>query len=252
MSGDGSLSVTIAPPGATDPSQKLVITDLLPSDTVQHLKRTIAREIRQPGSWAQLTLFFGDRLENDKTLAECRIEDGDEIFIPSSISLRAPPPSELPGSTAFPTNRATPKSSSQGGWTRPDVPGPRLQNLGFKWLEGKTVMLNDVPTRATCSQVKQLLQKEKGQEIEYLRFIYAGKQLDGTMTLEDYNVQEVSVLVFGAREIKFDKMIGIYDSGCDASPWWQSHRLIVDEKENVDSNGIISLGNLLNVTPNSA
>lgn len=73
-----SLTLTIAPPGAgpDDAHLKLTLTDMLKSDDIMHLKRTIAREIRRPAEWSQMTLYFtGIKLEDDQTLEHYGIQD---------------------------------------------------------------------------------------------------------------------------------------------------------------------------------
>jgi hypothetical protein len=44
---------------------KLAITDMYPTDSVQTLKRTIARELKRPEVWTQLQLYYlGEELTN--------------------------------------------------------------------------------------------------------------------------------------------------------------------------------------------
>lgn len=180
------LSLVISPPGAgpDDKDQKLVITDMLPTDTIQHLKRTIAREMRRPSDWSQITLYFGKKLEDEKTLASYDIQDGDEIQQASAFPLRDTLAS-LPSTQVkvAPNWGIFQQKRLRQNYTRPTAAGRTIQNLAFKHINGKTFMLQDIPVRLTYRQLKEILWNEKEVDLDFYRLLYAGKQLeDGKLT----------------------------------------------------------------------
>ena len=62
----GVLTLTIAPPGAgpKDKDMKITVTDLHPTNTVEHLKRVIAEKARRPHEWSNIILYFQSKLED--------------------------------------------------------------------------------------------------------------------------------------------------------------------------------------------
>lgn len=196
-----SLTLTIAPPGAgpDDAHLKLTLTDMLKSDDIMHLKRTIAREIRRPAEWSQMTLYFtGIKLEDDQTLEHYGIQDEDEIIQVAPFDLRQVLQIPTPQKTSSrPTQRAD--VAHNHAWRRPSMGGLCIKNMSFIDLDGKTFVIHDIPIQASVKQLKEVLRHEKQLDVDFIRLVYAGKQFEDDQILENYNVQEDCTIIIFVR-----------------------------------------------------
>jgi hypothetical protein len=122
------------------------------------------------------------------TLQSHGIENVSEIHLRFlDFDMLSPPK----GDTIFFTRSVTPQIPLRKNASLSHKSGKQLDNIFFRDFDGRTLSLNGVPRSSKLSQVRKKLADEKGLDMDWVRFIWSGKQLEDNKTLEYYQVQEV-------------------------------------------------------------
>lgn len=132
----------------------IVIEDVDPSDTIDHIKTKIKDKEGIP-SCQQILIFSGIKLEDSMKLADCNIKN--ESIIDLAVKM-------LGGLQIF-----------------------------IKLLNGKTITLN-IEATDTIGRIKEMIQSKEGIPIELQRIIFAGRDLQNERTLDYYNFQKSSTI----------------------------------------------------------
>ncbi|KAF8847812.1 hypothetical protein BDZ45DRAFT_681649 [Acephala macrosclerotiorum] len=159
------------------------LTGINTTQSVQDLKKAIAAELKNPEGWSSVSLAFADKelSDLDASLSSFTIQEGDTIFFTRSVTPAVNPP---------PYSNQT-----------------ILKTVMFQNLEGRTMTLHDIPIAWKVKQLLEKLGREKALEVDDLRLLWGGKQLEDEKTLQDYGLGKdctihiVSRLNGGVRDL---------------------------------------------------
>ena len=140
--------------------EKIIPIDVFPSETINDIKKLIAKIEKEDIDKATtgLSIYFGDeKLEDIKTVSDYSIKNDSTLKVYHIFQIFA------------------------------------------KTLTGKTITINNIEPYDTVEELKCKIQDKEGIPPDYQRIILGGKQLEDNKTLADYNIQRNSSLYLVLR-----------------------------------------------------
>jgi len=184
-----------------DGDNAITINGMYKDMSVKRFKSAVASRLRDPNATAERIMLFslGEEVEDDQTLRSYNMEAGDTItYVLSDRSSRPSTPGPdsktrtTPARAAFPSiNDAPPAYESTIA-----PPVRLLESIFIQDLNKRTHTIRKVPVNMTTRDLLVRWQENYSVDIDGLRLIYGGKQLDSErpLTLMDYGVNEGSTL----------------------------------------------------------
>ena len=143
------------------------ILQVHPYDSIENVKQMV----QDKEGWLihhQRFFFAGKELEDGRTLSDYNIQYGSTLH----LVIRLPRPTS---------------------YIQEEVTFQHCMQIYVKTSTGKTVTLQAYPVDSVAI-IKQKIQNEEYIQIDQQRLIFAGKQLEDSVNLSDYNIQNGSIL----------------------------------------------------------